>query len=130
MERPNAATIAAYNLAIPAYPRAVKGQMFGHPCAFVNGNMFFGTFAQTVVARVGEARTASLSAAQEAVVFIPMPGRPWKEYIQLHPTVVSAERLAAYALEALEHTAGMPPKVEKPKKATSGSPRKAAKASK
>ncbi len=130
MGRPYAATIAAYDLAIPADPRAVKGQMFGHPCAFVNGNMFFGTFAQTVVARVGEARTASLSAAQEAVVFRPMPGRPWKEYVQLHPTVLSAERLAASAREALVHTAAMPPKVEKPKKATSGSPKKAAKASK
>ena len=83
-----------------------------------------------VVARVGEARTASLSAAQEAVVFSPMPGRPWKEYVQLHPAVLPAESLAAYAREALEHTAGMPPKVEKPKKATSGSPKKAAKAPK
>lgn len=113
MERPDVATVAAYDSAVPNDPRAVKGQMFGHPCAFVNGNMFFGTFAQTVIARVGEARTAALVAAHEVLVFTPMPGRPWKEYVQLHPSAVPAEALAAYAREALEHTATLPEKVKK-----------------
>lgn len=45
MERPNDKTVAYYDRNVPKDARAVKGQMFGHPCAFVNGNMFFGTFA-------------------------------------------------------------------------------------
>jgi len=132
MERPDTVTIAAYDAAVPHDARAVKGQMFGHPCAFVNGNMFFGTFAQTVVARVGEARTAELAAAHEALVFSPMPGRPWKEYIQLHPSAVPAETLAAYAREALENTAALPEKVKKapkakpaPSKKQAGAPKRA-----
>src|SRR6185503_11550009 len=32
MERPNAKTVAAYEAAFPRDARAVKGQMFGHPC--------------------------------------------------------------------------------------------------
>ena len=117
MERPNAATVSAYDRAVPSDPRAVKGQMFGHPCAFVNGNMFFGTFAQTLVARVGIARSAALAAAGEALIFHPMEGRAWKEYVQLHPGAVPEETLAAYAREALDNTAAMPAKVKKAPKA-------------
>lgn len=40
MEKPNATTIAYYDRNVPPDGRAVKGQMFGHPCAFVNGHMF------------------------------------------------------------------------------------------
>ena len=94
MEKPTADTIAYYDQGVPADARAVKGQMFGHPCAFVNGHMFFGTFAQTVMVRVGLERTEELTLAKpvagkrpaiESVmrVFEPMPGRPWREYVQL-----------------------------------------------
>jgi hypothetical protein len=117
VERPDAATVAVYEAAIPDDPRAVRGQMFGHPCAFVNGNMFFGTFAQTVIARVGEAREAALAGAGEALIFEPMSGRAWKEYVQLHPAAQPEGALAAYAREALENTAGLPPKVKAAPKA-------------
>ncbi len=88
MERPNAPTVAAFESALPNDPRSLRGQMFGHACAFANGNMYFGTFGQTLVARVGEARTATL--------------------------------LAAYAREAFENTATLPPKVKKAPKAKAG----------
>ena len=124
MEKPDAATVAAYDAAVPADPRAVKGQMFGHPCAFVNGNMFFGTFAQTLVARVGVPRAAELSAAGAAKVFEPMGGRPWRDYVQVDPKRVPAEATAAYAVEALELTAKMPPKVKKAAAKKAGSKKK------
>ena len=112
MEKPNAATIAWYDRSIPADPRAVKGQMFGHPCAFVNGNMFFGTFAQTLIARVGESR-AAVVAGGKLPVFEPMKAKPWKEYVQVAAGVISDAEVLALATEALEHTAGLPPKAEK-----------------
>ncbi len=117
MEKPNAATVAAYDAAIPADPRAVRGQMFGHPCAFVNGNMFFGTFAQTLIARVGVPRAAALRDAGAAVLFEPMSGRAWRDYVQVDPLVVPAATVAAYAVESLENTAAMPAKVKKAGKA-------------
>jgi hypothetical protein len=112
MERPTAETIAYYDAAVPADPRARKGQMFGHPCAFVNGNMFFGTFHQTVVVRVGEARTAAL-AKGKLRVFEPMPGRLWKQYVQVDAGALPKAKLAALAAEALDWTDRLPPKAAK-----------------
>ena len=82
MEKPNTLTIAWYESLVPVDPRVVKGQMFGHPCAFVNGNMFFGTFAQSVVIKVGPERAAAL-VTDTVRIFEPMEGRPWKDYVQV-----------------------------------------------
>jgi hypothetical protein len=106
VERPTAETIAAYEAALPDDPRVVRGQMFGHPCAFVNGHMFFGTFAQTVVARVGAEQVQSLVAGG-ARVFEPMSGRAWSEYVQLD---VGDPQLPAISRAALEATARLAPK--------------------
>src|SRR4051812_18547001 len=101
MKRPSDSTIAYYDAAVPADPRARKGAMFGHPCAFVNDHMFFGTFAETVVVRVGEERAAGL-ATGELRIFEPMPGRAWKEYVQVDTGKLHATTVAALAREALE----------------------------
>lgn len=114
MEKPTPVTIAWYTDAVPTDPRAVKGQMFGHPCAFVNGNMFFGTFGQSVVIRVGEARAAVLAAHTPYTIFAPMEGRLWREYVQVGLGAIPDATLAALAREALDHTAGLPGKVKKP----------------
>ena len=109
MERPTPATIAYYEAAVPEDPRAVKGQMFGHPCAFVNGNMFFGTFHQTVVIRVGADRAGEL-AKGKLRIFEPMPGRAWKEYLQVDAGALPKAKVAALANEALAWTAELPAK--------------------
>ncbi|MBM4367145.1 MAG: TfoX/Sxy family protein [Deltaproteobacteria bacterium] len=115
MEKPNANTVAWYDRSTPADPRAVRGQMFGHPCAFVNGNMFFGTFAQTLIVRLGEARAASV-ATGNLRVFEPMPGKPWKEYVQVPAGAMADEQVATLAREALDYTAGLPAKKKTAKK--------------
>jgi hypothetical protein len=112
MERPTAETIAYYDAAVPVDPRARKGQMFGHPCAFVNGNMFFGTFHQTVVVRVGPERAAEL-AKGKVRIFEPMPGRAWKDYVQLDAGSLPRAKLAELAGEALDWTDRLPPKEPK-----------------
>ncbi len=109
MERPDATTMAYFAAAVPEDPRARRGAMFGHPCAFVNGNMFFGTFAQRVIVRVGGERAAAL-ATGAVRIFEPRPGRAWKEYVQVGVGAVPAARLAALAAEALAWTASLPPK--------------------
>lgn len=111
MERPSADTTAYFEAALPDDPRARRGVMFGHPCAFVNGNMFFGTFEQSVVARVGPERAAELSNGALFVRhFEPMPGRPWKDYVQVMAAALPAAAIAELAAEALEWTAALPPK--------------------
>ncbi len=117
MKKPDAATIAWYDSNVPADPRAVKGQMFGHPCAFVNGNMFFGTFENTLIARVGPDRARALSEGGVVRVFEPMAGRAWKDYVQIAPGQVGDAELRHLVGGALDHTAAIPPKAEKKAKA-------------
>jgi TfoX/Sxy family transcriptional regulator of competence genes len=117
MEKPTAVTTAWFTDAIPEDPRAVKGKMFGHPCAFVNGNMFFGTFGQSVIVRVGEERATALTGAGTGRIFAPMEGRLWKEYVQLDLGTMDDTGLARLAKAALEHTAKMPAKPKKGAKA-------------
>lgn len=122
MEKPTAQTVAYYDAAVPEDPRARKGQMFGHPCAFVNGNMFFGTFHQTVVARVGPERAAAL-AKGKLRLFEPMPGRVWKEYVQVDAGSMPRAKLAALATEALDWTDKLPGKGTKAKAAAKAKPK-------
>ena len=116
MERPTAATAAYFAAAVPEDPRARRGQMMGHPCAYVNDHMFYGTFAQTVIVRVGEARARAL-AKGKVRVFEPRPGRVWKEYVQVDAGALPRAKLAALALEALDFTEGLPPKAKAKAKA-------------
>ena len=120
MEKPDAATIAWYEEAVPADPRAVKGKMFGFPCAFVNGHMFFGTFSGAVVARVGEARLQALIAEGKGRAFEPMDGRPWREYLSVPTGSLSDRQVAAIAEEAFQLTAKLPPKPPKAGKKKAG----------
>lgn len=112
MEKPNPQTVAWYDRSVPEDPRVQKGQMFGQPCAFVNGHMFFGTFAQTVVARVGETRARAL-AEPPLRIFEPMAGRAWKAYVQVETGALPDAQVQALAREALEATAQLPEKVKK-----------------
>ena len=115
MKKVTPAAIAAYEAAFPQDERAVKKKMFGHPAAFVNGNMFFGTFGEGLIFRLPPDRLVALSEVAGVGPFEPMPGRPWKEYVYADLSQ-GAEALAGWAGEALEHTAQMPPKKKKAKK--------------
>ncbi len=117
MEKPTAAAIAAFDAAFPPDERAVRKKMFGMPAGFVNGNMFYGVFADGVVLRLSKESLVELHGQEGVGAFEPMPGRPWKEYVHASAEVWGgSEQLADWALEALEHTAKMPAKVKKSKK--------------
>ena len=118
MQKPSPEAIALFDTAFPDDPRAERKKMFGMPAAFVNGNMFFGVFANGVCMRVGEGRRDEIAAAHDGVgPFEPMPGRPWKEYIHVDAEAfgAGASELSGWILEALELTAAMPPKEKKTK---------------
>ena len=109
-----APVLTAYESALPDDPNVVKKQMFGSPCAFVNRQMFFGTFENTLVARVGPARVKTLLDEPGMRVFSPSPGKTWDDYVQLELSVAATD-LAALAVEALAWASALPKKGKRPK---------------
>ena len=117
MEKPTPAATKAFQDAFPDDARAVKKKMFGMDAAFVNGNMFAGVFEKGVTLRLGKARVDALLGEEGFYPFMP-GGRTWPEYaIADADTWTGTEALSDWVLEALEYTAKMPAKQEKPKKA-------------
>ena len=83
MEKVSESVADAFGAALPEDPRVERKKMFGMPCAFVNRQMFFGTFESTVVARVGPERAKALVGTNNMRLFAPMEGREWADYVQL-----------------------------------------------
>ena len=81
-----AAVLSAFETALPDDARIERKLMFGTPCAFVNRQMFFGTFEDTLVARVGPERVKVLADQPGVRVFSLSEGKVWDDYVQLDPT--------------------------------------------
>ena len=62
--------------------------MFGYASAFVNGNMFAGTFQDTIVVRLTETDRGALLKVKGAAPFEPM-GHPMKEYVVVPASIVA-----------------------------------------
>jgi len=106
---------AAYETALPDDIRIKRKKMFGSPCAFVNRQMFFGTFEKSIVARVGPERVQVLVEQAGMQVFTLSPDKQWNDYVQMDLTVDPAI-FAELASEALSWAAALPKKVKRPKK--------------
>lgn len=118
MDKPSTATLEAFSRVFPHDdPRAVRRPMFGMDSGVVNGNLFSGVFGEGITLRLTEERVQELVARHEGVLpFTPM-GRRWKGYaIADAATWAGKSELASWVLEALDHTASLPPKTKKPKK--------------
>jgi TfoX/Sxy family transcriptional regulator of competence genes len=111
-----AALVTLFESVVPGPPVEAR-QMFGYPCAFVNGNMFMGLHKDRFVLRLGAAERTALLAVDGAQPFEPMPGRPMKEYVVVPPSILSqAPKLKGWIAKALTYATALPPKVKKPKK--------------
>jgi len=106
---PSTAVLTAYEAALPADSRVSRKHMFESPCAFVNRQMFFGTFEETVVARVGPERAAALADQPGMGLFSPTEGKVWNDYVQLE-IPADAQLLSDLAAEALDWAAALPKK--------------------
>ena len=117
----SAEAVAAYEAALPTDDRVERKRMFGVPCAFVNRQMFFGTFGPSVIARVGPKRVATLVAQPGMKVFVPTEGKPWEDYVQVE-TFDDAALLTTLAAEAMTWTLRVPTgkKLKDGKKPASG----------
>ena len=112
--------VAAYEAALPDDPRVKRKKMFGSPCAFVNRQMFFGTFGNSLVARIGPRRASRMAAEPGMSVFSPREGQVWDDYIQI-AFPADPELLAELAIESRDWAAALPkrhlpPKIKKLRK--------------
>jgi len=105
---------AAYEAALPDDARVARKKMFGSPCAFIQRQMFFGTFEGTFVARIGPARVPTLAGQGGFEVFTPSEGKSWDDYIQM-PGDTDVAILRQIAAEAMAYTVRLPPKAKKRK---------------
>jgi hypothetical protein len=107
--------IAAYEAALPDDPGIERKKMFGCPCAFVNRQMFFGTFDDSLVARVGPDRVEELVGKPGITGFTPTEGKAaWRDYVRLDGSDPALSK--ALAAEALEWAAKLPAKAKPPKR--------------
>jgi len=66
---------------LPTDSRIVVKPMFGHAAAFVNGNMFAGTFGKQTFVRLPDELGVELMKEKGSSGFSPMEGRPMKGWI-------------------------------------------------
>jgi TfoX N-terminal domain len=94
--------------------------MFGYPCYWTGGNMFFATHQEYLILRLSDEDRAAFLLLPDARVFEPMPGRPMREYVVVPPTL-AADRpaLQEWVMKGYRYTASLPPKEKKPRKRTS-----------
>jgi len=101
------ALVERFLASLPVTQGVQRKQMFGYPCAFINGNMFAGLHEQRLIVRLP---------AQAASRPFEVMGKVMKEYAAIEdaldcPPAQFREWIAA----ALAHTMTLPPKKPKVK---------------
>ena len=112
-EKPTPELVERFDAAVTRVGRAdvTRRPMFGHPCAWINGNMATGLFAQSWWVRLPPDRLKAVLVSGEATPFEVMPGRAMKDYAVMPASVVGdPPRLDAWLREAFDFTATLPPK--------------------
>jgi TfoX/Sxy family transcriptional regulator of competence genes len=96
---------------LPPDSRIVVKPMFGHAAAFVNGNMFTGTFGKETFVRLSDELGAELMKEKGSSKFSPMEGRPMKGYVVI-PAVwdKTPEKARAWVSKSLAWASGLPAK--------------------
>jgi TfoX/Sxy family transcriptional regulator of competence genes len=116
------ALIEIFDGALPG-PPVTQRKMFGYPAAFINGNMFFGVFAEEMFVRLAEDDAAELNRCGGRA-FEPMPGRPMRGYVVLPRSIVeNRAKLRKWVARSQEYASKLPAKAASQR----GSSRKPAK---
>ena len=102
--------VTVFDKAVPLSPSVTRRPMFGYASAFVNGNMFAGTFQDTIVVRLLETDRAVLLKVKGAAPFEPM-GHPMKEYVVVPSGIVAKPKeLGAWIERGHRHGLTLPAK--------------------
>ena len=121
-EHPSAELIARFDACLPKAEGVARRQMFGCPCAFVNGNMFSGVHEHRLIVRLAEKDRTSLAKAPDAGPFVVM-GRTMREYIAFERPLDRAPRdLQKWMTRALAYAQTLAPKMKRPRPVRAGAP--------
>ena len=118
-EKPPAGLVARFEevLARVATEETTRRPMFGHPCAWVGGNMATGLFANNWWVRLPPDELADVLASGRATTFQVMPGRDMQGYAVMPADVVANDaNVDDWVGRALAYTATLPPKEPKARK--------------
>src|SRR5204863_9564565 len=99
-----------FDAAVGKVPGAERRQMFGYPCAFLNGNLLTGLFEDKMMVRLSEKDRAKAELEAAATPFAP-GGRPMREYVVLPDAIVEDTRkLGGWLKRAASYVATLPQK--------------------
>ncbi|HVL55007.1 MAG TPA: TfoX/Sxy family protein [Burkholderiaceae bacterium] len=114
--RPAAELVSRFDRWLPQSVGIDRRQMFGCPCAFVNGNMFAGVHEHNLIVRLPQDRRERLLAARDAQPFQAM-GRTMREYVAISdPLDRPPDQIERLIADAYAFASGLPPKVSSRKR--------------
>src|SRR5258706_2188874 len=94
-----------------AAPDVTRRQMFGYPCAWIDGNMTTGLFADQWWVNVADPDRETLLDMPGGHQFEVMPGKAMGRYVVMPAEVVAADaQLDAWIDRAITFTRSLPPK--------------------
>lgn len=109
-QKPSEQTISIYQNIVSRLDGVEKRTMFGCPCAFVNGNMFFGVYQDQLFLRMSDEQREQLSQFMPIKSFSPM-GKVMKAYIAIPGEIMNEqEKLLTLVQNALEIAQVLPTK--------------------
>lgn len=99
-----------FDACLPRARGVERRQMFGCPCAFVNGNMFTGVHETRLIVRLLEAERMRLIDADGAKPFVVL-GRTMREYVAIEDALGrTPARIAGYMSSAFNYARKLPAK--------------------
>ncbi len=112
-QKPSEETIAIYQNIVARLDGVEKRTMFGCPCAFVNGYMFFGVYHDQLFLRMNDEQREQLNQIMPVKSFSPT-GKVMKAYIDIPDEIINdREKLLALVQNALHPAQVLPPKKTK-----------------
>jgi TfoX/Sxy family transcriptional regulator of competence genes len=116
MPPPSTEAVRLFHTMVPDTPGVAARQMFGQPCAFVHGNMFFGVYGGEIFVRLSEGDCSDALRDPSFHLFEPMAGRPMKEYVVLPASVTgNPATFRTWVDRSVRYAARLPPKSAKRK---------------
>ena len=112
-EKSSPELVARFNATLDrtAGPEITRRLMFGFPCAWINGNMTTGLFAQEWWVNVPDDEREALLVMPGGHQFEVMPGKAMGRYVVLPPDVVADDaKLESWISKAIDFTRTLPPK--------------------
>ena len=118
------ALVELFDALVPDVGGVERRQMFGYPCAFVNGNMFMGLHQNNMVLRLAAEDRTDFITTYNTEPFDPMGGRPMKEYPVVPEAMFEDDALLRdWVAKSLAYGSSLPKKAKKLRKKAANSNR-------